>query len=243
MHIADESLDRWHGYRRHKFQIDGHDAWIVEPETPASGTPWSWCLEWPEAFVERCATLELLARGFHHVHVNIFGTYASPEGIKVLNQFYEKLQGLGFAKRAALIGLSLGGLYSYRWASENPAKVAVIYADAPVCDFKAWPRGSSLWEKFKTAYGFTDEQLTNYKGGPVDALAPLAAAQIPVIHVVGLSDDVVPVSTNTDLLEARYKQLGGTIKVLRRPYVGHHPHGYDDQTPVVDFILEHCDPR
>ena len=37
--------------------------------------------------------------------------------------------------------MSRGGLIIYNWATANPKKVACIYGDAPVCDFKSWPGG------------------------------------------------------------------------------------------------------
>jgi hypothetical protein len=49
---------------------------------------------------------------------------------------------------------------------------------------------------------------------------------------------VVPVAENTAILEKRYRELGGTIKVIHKPGVGHHPHGLDDPAPVVEFILK-----
>ncbi len=41
---------------------------------------------------------------------------------------------------------------------------------------------------------------------------------------------------HTAIIEQRYKALGGTIHVFHKPSVGHHPHGLDDPTPVVDLI-------
>jgi pimeloyl-ACP methyl ester carboxylesterase len=72
----------------------------------------------------------------------------------------------------------------------------------------------------------------------VDRLAPLAKAKVRLIHVVGDTDDVVPVAENTSLIESRYKALGGQIQVIHKPGVGHHPHGLDDPTPVATFIRE-----
>jgi acetyl-CoA carboxylase alpha subunit len=40
-----------------------------------------------------------------------------------------------------------------------------------------------------------------------------------------------------DLVRKRYRELGGFIKVFRHPG-GHHPHGLDDPTPLIDCILE-----
>lgn len=49
-------IDEWYGGLRHKFEIDGHSAWFVEPENSAGDGRWTWCMVWPEAFVERVVT-------------------------------------------------------------------------------------------------------------------------------------------------------------------------------------------
>ena len=95
------------------------------------------------------------------------------------------------------------------------------------------------WTSLIKLYGFKDEaEALAYKLNPVDNLAALASAKIPLIHVVGDVDDVVPVSENTALIEQRYKKLGGEITVIHKPGVGHHPHGADDVVPLVKFIVE-----
>jgi len=76
----------------------------------------------------------------------------------------------------------------------------------------------------------------------VDVLEKLARSGIRLIHVVGDADDVVPVAENTAMIEERYRKLGGEIRVIHKPGVGHHPHGLEDPTPVVDFILEKTKP-
>jgi pimeloyl-ACP methyl ester carboxylesterase len=70
-------------------------------------------------------------------------------------------------------------------------------------------------------------------------LGVLAKHQIAIVSVVGDSDEVVPVDENTALAEKIYKELGGVIEVIHKPGVGHHPHGLDDPTPVVEFIEKH----
>jgi pimeloyl-ACP methyl ester carboxylesterase len=242
-----ETIDSWHGFKRHKFMVDGCPAWVVEPTNALSGAQWSWCMEFPDAFTDRCAALQLLAKGFYHAHIGVGNTFGSPEAVKHFSAFYRDLTDRGFAKRVVLIGLSRGGLYAYRWASENSQKVAVIYGDAPVCDFKSWPGGRGKgkgsvndWKSLILCYGFRDEaEALAYTGNPVDMLAPLAKANVALIHVVGDADDVVPVEENTAVVEKRYLNLGGTIKVIHKTGVGHHPHGLDHPEPVVQFILEH----
>ncbi|MEI8191277.1 MAG: hypothetical protein WCI75_16295, partial [candidate division NC10 bacterium] len=34
-------------------------------------------------------------------------------------------------------------------------------------------------------------------------------------------------------------RLGGPVQTLIKKGMGHHPHGLDDPTPVVEFILKH----
>ena len=114
---------------------------MVEPNQALPGKPWSWCLEFPDAFTERCAAPALLGKGFHHAHIAVGNTFGCPTAVQQFNAFYEALTARGLARRPVLIGLSRGGLYAYRWAAENPDKVSVIYGDAPVCDFKSWPGG------------------------------------------------------------------------------------------------------
>jgi hypothetical protein len=46
------------------------------------------------------------------------------------------------------------------------------------------------------------------------------------------------VGENTAIAEKRYLELGGTIKVIHKPGVGHHPHSLKDPTPLVDFVLD-----
>jgi hypothetical protein len=73
------------------------------------------------------------------------------------------------------------------------------------------------------------------------SLEPLAKAKIPLIHVVGDVDDVVPVAENTSIIEQRYKALKGEITVFHKPTVGHHPHGHDDTKTLVDMILRYTE--
>lgn len=236
--VTDVTRDEWYGFQRHCFKLNGHEAWIVEPPKALPGNPWAWCMEWPTAFVERIGVCELVAKGFHYVHVNIFGTYASEEGLRILDQFHDMLQALKFAEKASLVGLSMGGFYAYRWAARNPEKVAAIYGDAPVCHVITFLKAGS-WENVKKAYGMNDEELLAFDGNPIDNLTGLAANRVPLLHVVGDADEVVPVGFNTEILERRYRKLGGSIRVLHRPYVGHHPHGYDNPSEAVEFLLVH----
>jgi hypothetical protein len=100
---------------------------------------------------------------------------------------------------------------------------------------KSWPGGKGTskgsphdWQIFLKLYGFTEEQALAWKENPIDLLAPVAKAKIPIIHVVGDADDVVPVLENTTMLVERYRALGGKIEVISKPGIGHHPHSLED---------------
>jgi pimeloyl-ACP methyl ester carboxylesterase len=153
----------------------------------------------------------------------------------------------GFSHKVALEGLSRGGLYCYNWAIANPDKVACLYGDAPVCDFKSWPGGKGKgpgspgdWAKLLQDYHFANEaEALAYTGNPVDNLRPLAEAHVPLLHVYGDADEVVPWPENTGVITERYRALGGEIELIAKPGVGHHPHALDDPTPIVQFVLKH----
>lgn len=235
----------WNGFDRYDFQLDGRDAIVVTPKKAAAGRPWIWRARFFGH--EPGADIALLNRGFHLVYIDVVDLYGCPKAVGHWNAFYEFLtKKHGLAAKPALEGMSRGGLMIYNWAAANPDKVACIYADAPVCDIKSWPGGMGKgpgspddWEKCKKAYGISAENLAAFKGNPLDNLEPLAKAGVPLLHVCGALDDVVPMLENTDIVEKRYKELGGSITVIVKPDCGHHPHSLKDPTPIVEFVMKH----
>lgn len=240
-----EKTESYHGYVLHRFHFDDCECMVVEPHTPRPGREWIWKAEFFEAFPT--FELAMLERGFYLVFITVGNTFGCPDALKHWDAFYRELTGRhGFARRTILFGLSRGGLYIYNWSARNTDKVSHLYADNPVCDFKSWPGGRGVgpgspedWHKLLNDYHFANEaEALAWPHNPVDNLAPLAAAGIPVIHVAATEDEVVPICENTDVLEPRYRALGGTIEVIRHPGK-HHPHGLEDPTPIIDFILKH----
>lgn len=238
---------QWNGFTRYDFEVDGKPVLVVAPQESAAGRPWVWHGEF---FGHKPAPdIALLKRGFHVVYMSVPDMLGCPKAVEHWNAFYKVLtEKHGLAKKAALVGLSRGGLYCYNWAEANPDKVACIYADAAVCDFKSWPGGKGKgkgsprdWKLVLERYGFADDAAAlAYPKNPVDNLAPLAAAKVPLLHVYGDADDVVPWEENTGLVAERHKKLGGEITLIAKPGVGHHPHGLEDSTPIVEFIAKHC---
>lgn len=239
-----EKTDTWKSFTRHHFTVDGRPCWVALPKTPRPGNPWVWCLEFPTAFDNRTGVVPLVEDGFHYAHIAVGNTFGAPAAQAHFDAFYRHLVAKGLSPKVTLVGVSRGGLYAYRFAYRHPDKITCVYGDAPVCDFKSWPGGKGKgkgskndWQSLLTHYGFKDEaEALAFRENPIDLLEPLAKAGVPLIHVVGDTDDVVPVEENTSVIEQRYKALGGTITVFHKPGVGHHPHGLDDPTPVADLI-------
>ncbi len=239
----------WNGFSRFDFEIDGKPVMVIAPKEPALGKPWVWHGEF---FGHKpVPDIALLKQGFHVVYMSVPNMLGSPQAVEHWNATYAELTSkYHLSPKVALVGLSRGGLYCYNWAIANPDQVACIYGDAPVCDFKSWPGGKGTgkssprdWDLVLKLWGFKDDaEAVAYNGNPVDNLEPLAKAKVPLLHVFGDADDVVPWEENTGLIADRYKALGGEIKLIRKTGVGHHPHGLEDSTPIIEFIKQHSLP-
>ncbi len=235
----------WNGFSRREFQVNGSAATLVVPEEARPGKPWVWRTEFFGAFPS--VDIALLHQGFHVAYVSMPNLYGGPAAMDAMDEFYTYILNEDkLAPTPVLEGFSRGGLYALNWAARNPDKVAALYLDAPVCDFKSWPRGksggkgsTSDWERCLQVYGLSEADALRYPLNPVDNLQAIAEAKIPIIAVAGDADDVVPMDENIRIVEQRYRDLGGEIQLIVKPGVGHHPHSLDDPTPVVDFLLQH----
>ncbi len=170
-----ETIDSWHGFKRHKFTFDGAEAWVVEPETPRADGRFSWCMMFPDAFTQRCAAPMLVSRGYYHVFLSVGNSFGAPQAIEKLDAFHQMLVRRGFHPQPVLIGISRGGLYAHRYAATHPDRVSVIYNDAPVLDYQSWPGGKGKgkgsqgdWQELKRWYGFnSDQQAAEYPQTPL----------------------------------------------------------------------------
>jgi len=236
----------WNGFGMLNFEVDGRNCFLVEPKTPLPGNPWIWRTEFFGAYAQ--ADVALLAKGYYLAFMDAHDMYGAPAALDHFDKFYDFLLATyHLSPKPVLEGFSRGGLYAFNWAARNPDRVAAIYADAPVCDFKSWPGGkgktplaANNWQGLLRVYGFTEQQALAYKGNPVDNLAPLAAAKVPILGVYGEADTDVPPDENILLLDQRYRALGGEIKLIPKPGAGHHPHSLANPAPIVDFILAHA---
>lgn len=234
--------DMWHGHRRTKFSFNGRRAWVVEPSVaPLAGRPWTWTMQWAEAFVPRTGVPDLLKRGFHHVTIDLYPTRMDESGLAAAAEFQGYLvKRLGFAAKANLVGMSWGGFFSIRYAAVHSRNVRRIYLDAPLLSFsgfKAARSAGGIGSWFASRPG--DGDWRGDRRMPVNMAAAVARAGIPVLLLYGGKDNVVPPDENCRPFIAAFKSANGKIEVHERAAYGHHPHGADPgQTMIVDFFAK-----
>jgi pimeloyl-ACP methyl ester carboxylesterase len=226
------------------FTVGGNTAFLIpSPQAPkGQPAPWVWYAPTlpglPEPS-ERWMFERFLAAGMAVAGVDVGESYGSPKGRAGFTALYAELTGKrGLAKKACLLARSRGGLMLYAWAAENPQSVACIAGIYPVCNLKSYPGLA----KACGAYGLPEAELAAQleKYNPIDRLAPLARAKVPVFHIHGDVDTLVPFEANTGELARRYRRLGGNITVIVPPGQGHNMwEGFFQCQELVDFVIAH----
>jgi len=230
----------WNGFERYDFSYYGRNATVVVPQNPAKGNPWIMRPAFFGAFAK--ADSVLLSKGFYVTYFDVTHLYGSPRALKLFNGFYDYLvKKYQFSSKVTLEGLSRGGLFVQNWAVKNPEKVACIYLDAPVCAIKSWPgrKTETLWNDFLKEYNITDAQADSLRCSPVDQAVELAKTKLPILSVCGDADKTVPMLENSMVVRDKMAAAGGSMRLLSKPGIDHHPHGLTDPTPIVDFVLQH----
>jgi pimeloyl-ACP methyl ester carboxylesterase len=237
------STSLWQGFHRTDFRVDGRACTLVRPVAALPSRPWIWRTEFFGAFAS--VDVALLKAGFHLAYIDVQNMYGSPTAMGHMDAFYACLTtDYGLASKPVLEGFSRGALFAMNWAVRNPGSVSCLYLDAPVCDFRSWPGGRGKaagsaedWQRLLVTYGLTEREALGSGLSPVDNLRFLAAAGIPIVAVYGAADVDLPPEENILLVETRYVELGGEIKMIAKPGIGHHPHSLGDPTPILDFLF------
>jgi pimeloyl-ACP methyl ester carboxylesterase len=237
------SKSQWKGYNRYDFYLNGREAILIEPEEAAAGRPWIWRAEFFDAFAQ--VDMAMLSKGWHLAYFKMSDMYGCPEAVALMHEFHDCLMNnFSLKLKTVLLGFSRGGLYAFNYTETYTEKVGAIYLDAPVLDIKSWPAGKGKgvgapeqWKECREIYNIKDEDLESFKGSPIDKINKVAEAKIPIIMIAGDADEVVPYEENGAILAKKYLELGGTIEVIMKPGIGHHPHSLENPKPVVDFLL------
>lgn len=197
------------------FQINGRDAFVIAPKETKGPVPWVWyapTLPGLPAKSEVWMFRRFLEKGIAIAGIDVGESYGSPEGRKAFGQLYEHLtKTRGFGSKPCLLARSRGGLMLYNWAVENPEKVGGIAGIYPVCNLESYPG----LKKAAPAYQLTTEDLRKRLPlhNPIERLAPLAKAGVPILHLHGDNDRIVPHRDNSAILARNYQALGGPISL------------------------------
>ncbi|MCX6879430.1 MAG: SGNH/GDSL hydrolase family protein [Verrucomicrobia bacterium] len=228
------------------FTVEGNAAFLIRPAPDKVQTnstiPWVWYaptyINLPEE--RECWMIErFLAAGIAVAGVDVGVSHGSPKGRTGFSAFYKHMvEQRGFSRKPALLCRSQGGLMHYNWAAEHPESVGCIAGIYPVGDLRSWPglKGAT------GVYGMTEAQLEAQlaEHNPVDRLAPLAKAKVPIFHIHGDVDKLVPLDANSGTVASRYKELGGPMTLQIAKGQGHNYwSGFFECRELVDFVISH----
>jgi pimeloyl-ACP methyl ester carboxylesterase len=214
------------GGRRTPLTFDGRAAFLLEPkgDAPAAPREWIWYAptfknQYPNArhrfLIERALKAGMAVAG-----IDVGESYGNPEGTRLYEGFHDAVVAkFKLSPRAVLLPQSRGGLMLYNWAALHPDQVRRIAGIYTVCDLRSWPGLG----KAAPAYQLSEERLASElpSHNPIDLLAPLAKAKVPILHLHGDKDAVVPLEKNSGELARRYAALGGKMELVVVPGKGH----------------------
>ena len=227
------------------FAIKGRTAFLIQPDvkSPNEPMPWVWyapTLRGLPGGAEKWMFERFLKAGIAIAGIDVGESYGSPKGRALYSALHKHLvEKHGLAKQACLLARSRGGLMLYSWAAENPDKVRCITGIYPVCNIASYPG----LPRASGAYELTAEQLKAQlaKHNPIDRLAPLAKAKVPIFHIHGDMDRVVPLDKNSAMIKQRYDKLGGPMTLEVVEGQGHNMWlGWFQSQKLVDFVVKHA---
>ena len=196
-------------YARYRIELPQVEAFttILEPKMAATGKLWVFRADWVDC--DAAVDQALLARGFYIVTGAVPYNADGPV-LAQWNAIYNHLIAHRFFRKPVMEGAGGAAGEAYAWAIANPDKVSCVYAENPVL-------------RSNTA-----------QTQPLDNLAPLAKAGVPILHVCGSEDPWL--DSQTRVLEKRYTEFGGKITVMIQNARGHYPLAPSDPQPAVEFI-------
>ncbi len=238
-----DKADEKYGAKRSNIEIGKHKGFVLQPEKPAAAgaRPWAWYAPTIGSHPNQSnewVLRKLLDRGFFVCGVDVGESFGSPDGRKVFSEFHQQVVNqFKLEPKARLVAQSRGGLMLYNWAAENPEKVQCIVGIYPVCDLRSYPG----LQRAAGAYKLTPEELEKQlaQHNPIDRLEPLAKAGVPILHIHGDADKVVPLEKNSQIVLDRYRALGGKMKLIVVPGKGHAEiPEYFQEPRLVQFLIE-----
>lgn len=211
-----------YGGRRIALTFNERRAFVILPKGESKG--WVWYAPAFHNSIPHARHTFLFERalkaGLGIAGIDVGESYGSPNGTTLYAGFHDALvEKFKLSPKAILLPQSRGGLMLYNWAARHPQHVERIAGIYTVCDLRSWPG----LEKARGAYGMSADQLEKAlpRHNPIELLAPLARLKVPILHIHGDQDAVVPLEKNSGELAKRYKALGGPMELVVVPGKGH----------------------
>ena len=226
------------------FTVAGRPAFLYLPPPEKRTSPQPWIFYGPTLApypdqAERWMHEQFVAAGIAVAGVDVGEAYGSPKSHVAFDALYRELtEQKGFAAKPCLFGRSRGGLWTSSWAIANPARVAGLIGIYPVYDFRTYPGLA----RAAGAYELTPEQLAARAAefNPIERIAVLAKAKVPVALIHGDVDKVVPLKENSAELVRRYQAegAGDLVKLIVLEGQGHNMfEGFFRSQVLVDFAI------
>lgn len=219
------------------------DAFVIAPDTPAEGKPWVWyapTLRGLPGKHEIWYFERLLKEGIAIAGIDVGESYGSPNGRKAFEDFRIHLvKERGFSAKPCLLARSRGGLMLYNWAVEHPQNVSAVAGVYPVCNISSYPGVAKAAGAYEMSAEALEKALETHN--PIDRVEPLAKAKVPVRHIHGDSDRVVPLELNSAALAKNYRKWGGEMEIEVIEKGGHDLWaGWFESEALIDFMIKHA---
>lgn len=225
-----------------RFKFEDKDAFIIMPKKHSElNLPWVFYAPTlrglPNERDEGWMINHFLEAGIAVAGIDVGESYGNIEGRNLYSKFHNFLtQRKKFNPKACLLARSRGGLMLYNWAANNPKKVKCIAGIYPVCNLRSYPG----LERAAPAYKMSASELANSlsENNPINRLQNLAKADVPIFHIHGNVDTVVPLKSNSGIIAKRYQRFGGNMQLVVPKGQGHNMwEGFFKCDELVNFII------
>lgn len=235
------------GFKKLEFEFDGKKAILVIPNAPREDKKWCLKTEYFAAFPD--FQIEMLNRGYYISHIVNETRWCLETDTQRQAKFAKFLHDeFGLFEKCLPIGMSCGGMQAIYLAAKFPEVVAAIYVDAPVLNYLSCPcsigdrsKDENAYNEFVEATGLTVKDLIGYRKHPQDYIHKLVENRMPLFLIAGDCDDIVPFNENGLLLINAYKAAGLEFSAIIKKGCNHHPHGLDDNSPLLEFVEKYYD--
>jgi pimeloyl-ACP methyl ester carboxylesterase len=228
---------------RHIVETSQGRAFVLLPSSPVPERPFPWVWYapaikgYPNAKLNWLFT-RLIAAGVGVVGLDVGETYANPDARDRFWAFYQDTRARHrLASKVCLLAQSRGGLNHYNFAADHPDVVRCIAGIYPVMDLRSYPGLAKAAPAYHLSADEFATQLSRHN--PVDRLEVLARNFIPILHLHGDRDTLVPLEPNSGVAAERYRAAGGPMTLITVRGRGHEEVAeYFQSDALLQFLLE-----